>query len=108
MPRPNTTLPAGRHRRPLPKSSGSHTRKLSVERLESRHLLAVVTWDGGGDAVSWSDRLNWSTDELPGAEDDAVIDVAQNPQVVFGGTSQSIRSLYSEEALRLSGGTLQV
>ena len=35
---------------------------------------AVITWDGGGDAVSWNDALNWTGDVLPGAGDDVVLD----------------------------------
>ena len=35
--------------------------------LTSPLLLAqTVTWDGGGDGVSWHDPLNWSNDSVPG------------------------------------------
>ncbi|MGE5356422.1 MAG: MopE-related protein [Deltaproteobacteria bacterium] len=35
-----------------------------------------ITWDGGGDASSWSDPLNWDCDCLPAASDDVSIPVA--------------------------------
>ncbi|MDD3474610.1 MAG: fibronectin type III domain-containing protein, partial [Candidatus Dojkabacteria bacterium] len=37
-------------------------------------FAASVTWDGGGDATSWSDGLNWSTDTVPTDVDDVTID----------------------------------
>ncbi|MGD9690254.1 MAG: beta strand repeat-containing protein [Phycisphaerales bacterium] len=40
------------------------------EALEPRVLLALATWDAGGDGASWSDPLNWSADVLPGLSDD--------------------------------------
>ena len=76
--------------------------------MEARQLLSTVSWDGGGDGTLWSDRLDWSGDQLPGATDDVDINIAGNPNVVFGSGSQSIRSLHSAEALALSGGSLQV
>jgi hypothetical protein len=41
----------------------------ALEALESRRLLALVSWDGGGDRLNWFDPLNWSADTLPGADD---------------------------------------
>ena len=71
-------------------------------------MLAVVAWDGGGDGTLWTDRFNWNGDQLPGANDDVEIDVAQNPQIELAIGNQSIRSLRTAEAFLLSGGTLQV
>lgn len=42
---------------------------------------ATITWDGGGDGVTWSDRVNWSGDALPGPADHAVIALAGNHMV---------------------------
>ncbi len=37
-------------------------KRLLLETLESRRLLAVVNWDGEGDGTSFLDPLNWDTD----------------------------------------------
>lgn len=34
----------------------------------------TVTWDGGGDRESWSDRYNWDGDEVPESDDDVYHD----------------------------------
>src|SRR4051794_15992844 len=49
---------------------------LSVEVLPDRTLLSTVSWDGGGGDFLWNNSLNWDTDALPGASDDAVIGAA--------------------------------
>lgn len=33
-----------------------------------------VTWDGGGDGVSWNDPNNWTGDNVPAATDNVVLD----------------------------------
>src|SRR5262249_33316180 len=71
-------------------------------------MLSIASWDGGGDGTLWSDRLNWSGDQLPGAADDVEINIAGNPNIVLASGSQSIHSLHSAEAIVLSGGSLQV
>lgn len=50
---------------------------------------AVVTWDGGGDGFSWTNRFNWSGDTLPAANDEAIIVASQNP-VVLSGTNSPV------------------
>lgn len=35
---------------------------------------AQVTWDGGGDGISWNDQDNWTGDNLPGATDNVLLD----------------------------------
>ncbi len=69
---------------------------------------ATVLWDGGGNGTSWTDPLNWVGDALPQAGDDVVIDVPGNPTIQLVTGTQAIRSLVSQEALVLSGGTLTV
>ena len=68
----------------------------------------TVMWDGGGDGSSWSDTRNWSTDILPTANDDVLIDVAGNSTVTHASGSTTIRSLLCAESFVLSGGTLSV
>jgi hypothetical protein len=71
------------------------------ESLEARRLLALVTWDGGGNGTDWSDANNWSTNAVPGAADDVIITVpASLPAIhVRNGTTASIRSLQSAEPI---------
>src|SRR5262245_45808399 len=88
--------------------STQRRRQLFFELLEARQLLSDVTWDGGGDGTQWSDRFNWSGDQLPGAADDVNINVAANPSIFVSSGTHSIKSLHSAEALTLSGGSLQV
>lgn len=66
----------------------------------------VVNWDGEGDNASWEDPLNWSTDTVPGEEDDVAIDVPGPLTVVFRSGSVTIRSLQCENDLSLLGGDL--
>src|SRR4051812_9218482 len=83
-------------------------RRPLFELLEARYLLAVVTWDGGGDGAQWTDRFNWGGDQLPGASDNVEIDVAGNPTIELSSGSHSIQSLHSAEAFNFSGGVLDV
>ncbi len=48
-------------------------RKLGIESLEQRRLLAVIDWDGGGDGKTWHDAANWVGDIIPGSSDSARI-----------------------------------
>src|SRR5687767_5453104 len=79
-----------------------------AEALERRRLLAAVSWDGGGDGVNWTNNLNWSSNAVPGPNDDVTISVAANPTVLVPSGTQSIRSLVSDEAIRTTGGTIAI
>ncbi|TVS20305.1 MAG: hypothetical protein EA424_04645, partial [Planctomycetaceae bacterium] len=65
----------------------------------------VVTWNGGGDGVSWMDPNNWSGNTLPGSADTAVI---QNLSLsVRVGGPVSIAGLDASSALVVeTGGSL--
>ncbi|MCI0439857.1 MAG: Ig-like domain-containing protein, partial [Chloroflexi bacterium] len=65
-------------------------------------------WDGGGDGTSWHDPLNWQDDTLPGASDVVVIDIEGDVTITHSTGSTTIHSLFSEEAIVLSGGTLSI
>ena len=67
---------------------------------------ATVSWDGGGDAVSWSDKLNWSGETLPGPLDDVIIDVLGDVTVTLSSGGTSINSLQSTETIVFSEGSL--
>src|SRR4051794_35223553 len=77
---------------------------ISAEALERRVLLAAVSWDGGGDRTNWTDPLNWSANQVPGAADDVSISVPSSPTVRIGGGTHSVNSLVSEERFELAGG----
>ncbi|MCL4207844.1 MAG: autotransporter-associated beta strand repeat-containing protein, partial [Pirellulaceae bacterium] len=50
-------------------------RRLLLEPLEDRRLLAVRVWDGGGGPdTNWSTAANWSDDTVPGVGDVAQFD----------------------------------
>src|SRR5262245_16316284 len=83
-------------------------RKLVFEPLEERQLLAVVTWDGGGDGVSWGDALNWSGDAQPGLADDVLINAGGNVTITHATGTDSIKSLTTSNSLVLSGGVLDI
>jgi hypothetical protein len=59
-------------------------------------------WTGNGDGVHWSDPANWTNNTVPGASEDASINVAANPTIIVDGT-QSVHSVTSSEALDISG-----
>jgi len=75
-------------------------------RLPISPMAATVHWDGGGDGTSWSDPLNWDTDALPGADDDVIINVIENPTVIIDGLAGdvSVNSIDSHEALMINCG----
>ncbi|MFN5528969.1 MAG: hypothetical protein ACK5F7_00155, partial [Planctomycetaceae bacterium] len=77
------------------------------ETLQTRVLLAAVAWDGGGDGVSWTDRLNWSTDLIPGSSDDVVVDLGTATIRHDSGTN-SVKSLTLKNPFQLRGGTLTI
>ena len=51
-------------------------RFLTAEVLEKKWLLTALTWNAGGDGISFSDRFNWSPPQIPGPADDLTIDSA--------------------------------
>jgi hypothetical protein len=83
---------------------------VSFDFSDSGPPAGSVVWDGGGDGSSWDDPLNWSGDELPGPDDDVVIDVSGDVTVVHSGAAgtTTINRLTCAEALTLSGGTLTI
>jgi len=49
---------------------GNNTRRLAIEPLETRALLAALTWDGGGTNSNFNNPENWDPDNVPDAADD--------------------------------------
>ncbi|MEL6104395.1 MAG: CARDB domain-containing protein, partial [Planctomycetota bacterium] len=77
-------------------------RRSPFERLEDRHLLATIQWDGGGDGTRWHDPLNWVDDTIPGPSDDAVIDDPAELDVTIDLPTE-VASIDSSEHLHLVG-----
>ncbi len=92
-----------RLRSELRKIWNQHRLRPIFEHLESRRVLATVTWDGGAGTFSWNDANNWDTNTLPTAADDAVIpDLTGTPTITLP-TSTSVLSVTSAEKLSLTG-----
>ncbi len=70
-----------------------------IESLESRHLLAVVTWDGGGDNLNWEDPLNWDSDSLPALTDDVFLPFLGGPAP----TEVQLSSSVAVQSLTITG-----
>lgn len=68
-------------------------------------LTAAVTWDAGGDGVSWHDPLNWSGNALPGPTDDVSLTLA-GASVVHSAGTDTVRSVTSSRPFTMAGGSL--
>jgi len=80
---------------------------LLLEALEDRRMLAVVNWDGGGDATSWNDPLNWNADALPESADDVIIDVTEAVSVMVA-EATTVRSLVNAETVQVGDSAFSV
>jgi YD repeat-containing protein len=100
---------AGRQRaRRQRKRSPEVRSRLALETLEDRILPSIVNWIGG--SGDWSTASNWLdattlTNHVPGAADDAVINVA-GISVTHSSGSDTVNSLTMNDPFTLSGGTL--
>lgn len=67
---------------------------------------AVVTWDGGGDGVNWSDPINWSGNVVPTSADDVVL--GAGAAVIISGINPTVLSVQSQRPLSITSGSLGV
>ncbi len=82
-------------------------RRLALEPLEQRHMLAIVSWTGAGDGMNWSDTSNWSGNQLPGHDDDVKILTGGTTTIDVSSINAAIKSLESTHPIRIhSGGAL--
>src|SRR5262245_2040566 len=81
--------------------------RLFLERLESRLAPATVNWNVDADG-DWNNSANWSTGNVPGATDTAVIDRAVPVTITYAGGSSSVLSLNSNANLVIASGSFQV
>ncbi len=66
--------------------------------LLSQSSNSQVTWDGGGDGISWNDASNWSTNTVPVLTDNVLLDnsvviAAYTVNIPAGSVTVSINSL---------------
>lgn len=85
-------------------------KRLSMERLEPRLVLATVAWDGGptGLGTDWNVEENWDGDVAPGAGDDAVIGAAFEGVQIQITSNTTVNSVTSEADLRVGFATFTV
>ncbi|MCA9012946.1 MAG: hypothetical protein KDB01_24510, partial [Planctomycetaceae bacterium] len=95
--------PSGRRIRRRRSNRISH----AIHELETRTLLAAVSWDGGGGDLNWSNAANWDTDSLPDADDDVTI-ASGFGAIQYSSGSDTVNSITSASPFTLSGGTLTV
>jgi hypothetical protein len=71
------------------------------------YLFAItVTWDGGGDEISWSDPINWSSNVVPCATCDVIIEtdsvvLSNNVSIkslILGGSGKSSALYVTEDS----------
>ncbi len=67
---------------------------------------ATVSWTGG--SGDWSTPADWSTGVLPGTNDDVVIGPGPAITVTHSSGADAVRSIQSEQAFVLLGGSLAV
>ncbi|MFN8445632.1 MAG: hypothetical protein U0175_32875 [Caldilineaceae bacterium] len=68
----------------------------------------VIRWDGGGDGTTWEDPLNWNKGIVPGPGDHVIIDMPGLITVTHSLSETVIKSLYSAESFRFSGGSFVI
>ena len=91
----------------------SHRRRLTLEVLEDRTLLATMIWNNpsGGDwdvAANWVNQANASDHHIPTASDDAQINTTGITVTHANANDDSVNSLTSQANFVLSSGTLNV
>ncbi len=81
-----------------------------LEALECRWTPATVGWTGLGGDFNFGDGANWSTNEVPGASDDVVIDDGGSNAFTVNLTSGSdaVNSLVDDASLSVSGASLSI
>ena len=76
-----------------------------VTHFEIAAFTAQFTNAAGG---SWNDPNNWEGNQLPGQNDDVLIDLANDATITFDFGTSTIHSLLSNNPFTLSGGTFTV
>ena len=75
----------------------------AIVRLTFSSCAGTICWDDGGADGLWLTATNWTTDLLPGALDDVVIDFGGGNTVTLSSGVQSINTLINEDSLIING-----
>ena len=75
----------------------------ALTQLEFSTCGGTICWDDGGGDGLWLTASNWTTNLLPGALDDVVIDFGGGNTVTLSSGVQSINSLINEDTLIING-----
>src|SRR5262245_42670793 len=94
-------------RRSSPRKRPTSHWLLFLERLERRLAPATVNWNVDADG-DWNNPANWSTGNVPGATDTAVIDRAVPVTITYAGGSSSVLNLNCNANLVVASGSFQV
>ncbi len=93
-------------------SLGKRRRRLCrplFEALEQRQLLTTTVYWNSATSGSWDVGANWNTGNVPGPNDDVVIDEAgASPTVTISSNAESVQSITSSDPLVIAGGGLTV
>src|SRR5207237_860615 len=90
---------APRRKAPASRRPGFHP---SLESLEERQVPTVVHWTGAAGDSQWLTAGNWDGGQLPTASDDVIIDVVDNPTIVYAGGDATVNSLESADNVQLT------
>jgi hypothetical protein len=95
------------HNRKHPGRIRPNRLRLHFEYLEDRLTPSTVSWinPAGGD---WDVGTNWSTGNVPGADDDAAVGFSGITITHNASNADSVNSLQSEASLDLEGGSLTI
>ena len=63
--------------------------------------IQVLTWEGGGDGISWNDANNWNPNAVPSSASQVQIPVDNTSTINISGVIDPV------DSLELSGGTLE-
>lgn len=87
-------------RSPSPQSNSGPSVALALALVLAGSLpsSAQVIWDAGGDGVTWTDRLNWDTDAVPGLTD---LTAFLTPGTIQQNGNQSIGSLTFQDTFAI-------
>ncbi|MBI3416827.1 MAG: Ig-like domain-containing protein [Verrucomicrobia bacterium] len=85
--------------------AGNH---LTADHAWQFRVADAVFWINPSDGL-WSDPLNWSNSAVPGANDSVIIDLEPGGVTVTQTAGAiAVKSLFSNERLVVTGGTLQI
>ncbi|MBS0265753.1 MAG: hypothetical protein JSS02_27730, partial [Planctomycetes bacterium] len=74
----------------------------------SQLAVSSVTWTGAAGDGKWTTAGNWSSNTLPGPDDDVIINAPNNETIQLSSASVTIKSLQALTNLEITGSSLRV